>query len=131
LIEAWHDYSETELSVSTIERVTVTGDALTADLSDGRTIVALLAWFPRLMHATRRERANWRLIGRGHGIHWPELDEDVSVEGLLVGKPFGESQTSLQKWLEGRNTRPTRRSTRHRTGHEAGRIRKATASPGS
>ncbi len=121
--------SETELSVCTIERVTVTGDALTADLSDGRTIVAPLAWFPRLLHATRRERANWRLIGGGHGIHWPELDEDISVEGLLAGKPSGESQTSLQKWLEGREAHPTRRATRHRRGHEAGRIRKATTSP--
>jgi len=73
--------------------------ALTVDLSDGRTISVPLGWYPRLEHASSEERANWRLIGRGQGIHWEDIDEDVSVEGLLAGKPSGESQGSFKKWL--------------------------------
>jgi hypothetical protein len=87
-------------------KVRVTRDALSVDLSDGRTIVVPLEWFPRLVHGTVKERNHWRLIGQGHGIHWPDLDEDVSVENLLAGSPSGESQRSLKRWLE---QRPTRR----------------------
>jgi hypothetical protein len=90
--------------------VTATRDTLRVDLSDGRTISVPLAWFPRLVHASPAERNNWRLIGRGHGIHWKDLDEDISVEGLLAGKPSGESQTSFARWLRQRNARQTRRS---------------------
>jgi hypothetical protein len=72
---------------------------LTVDLVDGRTVSVPLAWYPRLAHASAPERENWRLIGRGEGIHWPDLDEDISVEGLLVGRPSGESQASFQRWL--------------------------------
>ena len=79
---------------------TVTEDTLTVKLSDGRTITVPLAWYPRLVHATKEERGNWRLIGGGQGIHWPDLDEDVSVEGLLAGRSSGESQESLRRWLE-------------------------------
>jgi len=82
--------------------VSVTDDSLTVELADGRTISVPLAWYPRLQHGTSRERDNWRLIGRGDGIHWPDLDEDISVEGLIAGRPSGENQTSLQRWLEGR-----------------------------
>ena len=82
--------------------VVVAGDTLTVDLRDGRTISVPVAWYPRLAHGTVQERENWRLIGRGEGIHWPDLDEDISVEGLLAGKPSGESQQSLQRWLSGR-----------------------------
>jgi len=74
-------------------------DSLTVELSDGRVISAPLAWYPRLAHGTVAERNNWRLIGAGHGIHWPDLDEDLSVEGLLAGRPSGECQASLKKWL--------------------------------
>ena len=74
----------------------------TVDLSDGRTITIPLAWFPRLFHGSPAERANWRWIGRGIGIHWPELDEDVSVEGLVLGRPSGEGPESLRRWLAGR-----------------------------
>ena len=77
-------------------------DDFTVDLSDGRTITIPLAWFPRLFHATLAERANWRWIGRGIGIHWPQLDEDIAVEDLLLGRPSGESQDSLRRWLAGR-----------------------------
>ncbi|TLU58182.1 MAG: DUF2442 domain-containing protein [Chlorobium sp.] len=94
--------STIELNLSAVEHVTVTSDALSVDLSDGRSITVLLAWYPRLMHATDSERENWRLIGSGYGIHWEELDEDISVEGLLLGKLSGESQISFKRWLAGR-----------------------------
>ena len=82
------------------DRVDVTDDTLTADLTDGRTISVPLAWYPRLVHATPPERRNCRLIGGGAGIHWPDLDEDVNVEGLLAGRASGESQRSFKRWLE-------------------------------
>ena len=94
------------------EAVTVTQDTLVVELNDGRTISAPLAWFPRLLHATLDERNRWRLIGKGHGIHWEDLDEDISVEGLLAGKPSGESQVSFKKWLESRTSGVARRSSR-------------------
>ncbi|MBI3959725.1 MAG: DUF2442 domain-containing protein [Chloroflexi bacterium] len=84
------------------QKVTVSQDTLIVDLSDGRSISTPLAWYPRLWHGTETERANWRLIGRGVGIHWPELDEDISAEGLILGRPSNESQKSLQNWLESR-----------------------------
>jgi len=82
--------------------VQLTDDCLSVDLSDGRTISVPLAWYPRLMHGTDAERNNWRFIGEKEGIHWPDLDEDVSVENLLLGKPSGESQNSFKRWLEQR-----------------------------
>jgi len=85
-----------------IQAVETTEDTLLVDLSDGRSISVPLAWYPRLWHGSEIERANWRLIGRGEGIHWPELDEDISAEGLILGKPSNESQNSLQRWLESR-----------------------------
>ena len=89
-----------EIQVPNAERVTATDDTLSVDLSDGRTISVPLAWFPRLVHASQEERNNWKLIGKGQGIHWESIDEDISVENLLAGRPSGESQTSLKKWLE-------------------------------
>lgn len=79
--------------------VAITDDAVTIDLVDGRTISVPIAWYPRLAQGTSTERANWRLTGRGEGIHWPELDEDLSVDGLLAGRPSQESQSSLEQWL--------------------------------
>jgi hypothetical protein len=87
------------------QNVTVSDDTLAVDLSDGRTISVPLAWFPRLLHGTPEERSNWRFIGDKEGIHWPALDEDISVENLLVGKPSGESQSSFKRWLEKRPAR--------------------------
>ncbi|HYH86674.1 MAG TPA: DUF2442 domain-containing protein [Pyrinomonadaceae bacterium] len=87
------------------QNVSVTDDTLAVDLSDGRTISVPLAWFPRLLHGTPEERNNWRFIGDKEGIHWPDLDEDISVENLLAGKPSGESQSSFKRWLEKRPTR--------------------------
>ena len=91
-----------EIEYPFAQDVHVSEDTLPVDLSDGRTISVPLGRFPRLEHGRQEERANWRLIGKGHGIHWPDLDEDISVEGLLAGKPSGESQASFKKWLEGR-----------------------------
>ena len=91
-----------ELRMVSAQNVQVTDDALIVDLSDGRTVSIPLAWFPRLLHGTPGERNKWRLIGEGEGIHWPELDEDISVENLILGKPSGESQKSFKKWLEAR-----------------------------
>jgi hypothetical protein len=84
------------------QQVTVTDDALIVDLVDGRTVSVPLSWYPRLAHGTPAERSNWRLLGRGEGIHWPDLDEDISVAGLLAGRPSGETQSSLQRWLKSR-----------------------------
>ena len=91
--------STLKVSVPDVEDVTVTDDTLTAELSDGRTISVPLSWYPRLIHARPEERNNWRLIGAGEGVHWPDLDEDISVEMLLGGWPSGESQRSLKQWL--------------------------------
>ncbi len=82
--------------------VAVTDEGLTVELSDGRTISAPVTWYPRLFHATPKERTNWRLIGKGEGIHWDDLDEDISVQNLLAGRHSGESQASLKRWLEQR-----------------------------
>jgi hypothetical protein len=82
--------------------VTVTDDTLTVDLVDGRTLSVPLAWYPRLAHGTTTERQRWTVIGRGEGIHWRDLDEDISVAGLLAGRGSGESQASLEKWLRAR-----------------------------
>ena len=91
-----------ELRMVSAQNVQVTDEALIVDLSDGRTVSVPLAWFPRLLHGTPEERNKWRLIGNGEGIHWPALDEDISVENLILGKPSGESQKSFKKWLEAR-----------------------------
>lgn len=82
--------------------VRVTDDALTFELADGRSITAPIVWYPRLSYGSPAERANCELIGRGIGAHWPDLDEDISVENLLRGQPSGESQKSLQRWLDQR-----------------------------
>jgi hypothetical protein len=91
-----------ELRLAKAQDVKVTDDELIVALDDGRTISIPLVWYPRLLHGTREERQKWRLIGDGQGIHWPDLDEDISVEHLLAGIPSGESQGSLQKWLASR-----------------------------
>ena len=75
--------SANEIEIPTVESVTVAEDTLSVDLRDGRTISVPLAWFPRLLHSTPEERNNWRLIGKGHGIHWEDIDEDISVASLL------------------------------------------------
>ena len=96
--------SKVDMQVPDAISVEVTDDALAVELSDGRSLSVPLAWYPRLLHATSEERNNWRLIGRGQGIHWDDLDEDVSVEGLLAGRHSGESQASFKRWLEARTS---------------------------
>lgn len=82
--------------------VRLTDDSLVVDLADGRSVSVPLAWYPRLLHGAPAERNNFRLIGGGEGIHWEDLDEDISVEGILSGRPSGESPKSFQRWLESR-----------------------------
>ena len=93
---------EMKLSAARAQDVFVSDDTLTVDLSDGRSISVPIGWYPRLSHGTLEERDNWRISGAGWGVHWPDLDEDVSVKGLLLGNPSGESQSSFKNWLESR-----------------------------
>ena len=93
------------IDIPSAENVTITEDTLSVDLNDGRTISVPLAWFPRLLQSTPGERNNWRLIGKGHGIHWGNIDEDISVECLLAGRLSGESQSSFKKWQDSRISR--------------------------
>ena len=97
------------MSISAVERkmpnavsVEVSGKALRVRLSDGSTVSIPVDLYPRFAYATKQERANWRIIGRGHGIHWEDIDEDISVQGLLAGNPSGESKSSFMRWLEAR-----------------------------
>ena len=85
------------------QSLVITQDSLIVDLSDSRSITVPLAWYPRLIHGTAEERNNWRWIGDREGIHWRDLNEDISVENLLLGKASGESQDSFRRWLEKRN----------------------------
>ena len=86
-------------TIPKVMHVTVTDDTLSVDLADGRTISVPLMWFPRLAYGTEEERANFQIAGAGYGIHWPELDEDIGVEGLLMGKQSLESEESFSRWL--------------------------------
>ena len=85
------------------QSVTFSEDSMTVNLDDGRTLSVPLAWYPRLLNGTRQEREKYELIGEGEGIHWPALDEDISVEGLLAGRRSAESDTSLSRSLKKRN----------------------------
>lgn len=90
------------LVTARITNVNVTDDTLTVDLEDGRTISVPIGWYPRLANGTSEERAHWEISGAGYGIHWRDLDEDLGVEGLLLGKKSNESLVSLERWLEKR-----------------------------
>lgn len=92
------------LVTARVSSVTVTDDTLTVDLEDGRTISVPIGWYPRLAHGSPEERANWEISGACYGIYWRDLDEDLGVEGLLLGKKSNESLASLERWLERRNT---------------------------
>ena len=96
-------------AVATLARVmgvTVTDDTLSIDLEDGRSVSVPIGWYPRLSYATAAERANFQISGAGYGIHWPELDEDIGVEGLLLGKRSSESAASFERWLQRRREKP-------------------------
>lgn len=90
------------LALPRIVNVWVTEDTLSVDLEDGRTIAVPIAWYPRLAHGTHEERSHFQISGAGYGIHWPELDEDIGIEGLLLGKKSTESPASFQRWLQQR-----------------------------
>jgi hypothetical protein len=96
--------SGAKLKDALAQSVSLTDEALVTELADGRTISVPIGWFPRLAHGTPAERANWRLIAGGEGIHWPDLDEDVSVASLLAGRRSGETQESLRRWLQQRKS---------------------------
>jgi hypothetical protein len=83
-------------------RVSVTDDTLSVDLEDGRTVSVPIGWYPRLVYGTPAERANVQISGAGFGFHWPELDEDIGIEGILLGKRSNESPQSFEKWLQAR-----------------------------
>jgi Protein of unknown function (DUF2442) len=91
-----------QLGMPTIQQVKVTDDTLSVDLSDGRTIAVPLAWYPRLLQGSVTERNDCRFTAGGSGIHWNQLDEDISIKNLILGQPSGESQTSFQRWLRSR-----------------------------
>ena len=84
------------------ESVQFAEDSMTVHLDDGRSLSAPLTWYPRLLHGTKKERENFQLIGDGEGLHWPDLDEDISVEGFLAGRRSAETDASLARWIERR-----------------------------
>ena len=106
---SYYQLIDLKLSEARVMDVVVSEDALTVELEDARTVSVPLVWYPRLSYATPQERDNWEISGAGYGIHWPDLDEDISVKGLLVGSPSGESQKSLKRWLEGREAQGKRK----------------------
>lgn len=108
--------SSLDIEAALAKSVRVTARALIVELRDGRTVSVPLQWYPRLAHGSPRERAQWELIGPGIGVHWPALDEDISVEGLLHGRPSGESETSFRRWLNSRR-RPANTRLQPTKGH--------------
>jgi hypothetical protein len=97
--------SAVEIAVPDAQTVRVTDDELIVELTDGRTIIVPIAWFPRLSHGTSDERDNWEFLGGGMGIHWEDLDEDISIRGLLLGRKSAETQASFKRWLEQRHAK--------------------------
>ena len=92
--------------LASVLEVSVTDDTLTMDLADGRSISVPIGWYPRLAHATKAERDNFEVSGAGYGVHWPDIDEDIGVEGLLLGKKSTESRESFERWLAARRFEP-------------------------
>lgn len=90
------------ITLPRIMHVSISDDTLTVDLEDGRTISVPIAWYPRLAYGTPAERSNFQISSAGYGIHWPDLDEDIGIEGLLAGKRSNESAASFERWLRRR-----------------------------
>jgi Protein of unknown function (DUF2442) len=109
--------------MATAKNVKVTADTLIVELRDGRVVSVPVSWYPRLSEGTLSERRRWELIGPGIGIHWPALDEDISVEALLLGLASNESPASLQRWRAARHgpankrMEPTRSRSKKRAAH--------------
>ena len=116
--------SAVEIEIPFVENVTVSDDTLTVDLSDGRSISVPLAWYPRLSHASSAERKHWRRIGRGVGIHWEEIDEDISIEGLLAGRRRGKARRHSAN-----GSRSVRRGQQHAQHGRAGKRRAPVSFP--
>ena len=95
-----------EYSGPRVTDVEIRGNLLVVHLDDGREASAPLQWYPRLFHATPGERKHWELFGNGYAIEWPDIDEHISVEGILAGRRSGESETSLNRWLASRSRKP-------------------------
>ena len=91
-----------EIQEARAQNIIIDDEMLSVDLVDGRTIIAPVMWYPRLWHGTTEERSNFEIIGDGTIVHWPDLDEDLSISGILAGRKSGESQASLKKWLSQR-----------------------------
>lgn len=102
--------STIDIEVPSAKGVKITLESLFVEMNDGRTISVPLAWYPRLQYATQKERKNWRFIGKGHGIHWDNIDEDISIEGLIAGRPSGESLSSFEKFLKKRPNKTLQRT---------------------
>ena len=90
-----------------IKNIIITAGTITAQLVDGRTISVPLAWSWRLSEATPKQRANWEIIGDGHGVHWPDIDEDISAEGMLYGIPAPRPRTSSKSGLKSERKKAT------------------------
>ena len=105
---SYYQLIDLKLSEARAMDVVVSEDALTVELEDARTVSVPLVWYPRLSYATLEECNNWEIVGSGYGIHWPDLDEYISVKGLLIGNTSGESQKSLKRWLDGREAQNER-----------------------
>jgi hypothetical protein len=91
--------SATDILEARADEVRVTADELVVELVDGRTLSVPLTWYPRLWYGTEAERSRFEIIGDGAYIHWPDLDEDLSITGMLAGRRSGESPESFKKWL--------------------------------
>jgi hypothetical protein len=118
--------SVNESITAAVHDVRITGEALSVSFTDGRTLSVPLRSYPRLADGSRGERTRWRLIAGGTGIHWPALDEDISVAGLLAGLPSGESQKSLRAWLAARRRSAAKPTSRIRRQPAKNRIARAT-----
>ncbi len=95
-------FAAATLTLPKIVSVAVDNESLSVDLEDGRTISAPIGWYPRLGNGMPAERANFQISSAGYGIHWPDLDEDIGVEGLLLGRRSTESPSSFERWLQRR-----------------------------
>jgi hypothetical protein len=94
--------SATEIEEARAQEVRVGADSLVVELVDGRTLTVPLAWFPRLWYGSEEERARFEILGDGRYVHWPDLDEDLTIAGMLAGRRSGESADSLKRWLASR-----------------------------
>ena len=90
------------LNLPRVTGVSVTDDTLSVDLEDGRSVSVPIGWYPRLAYGTADERSNVQIAGAGFGLHWPDLDEDIGIEGILLGKRSAESPQSFERWLQSR-----------------------------